>query len=148
MTENGKRRLVRAEKNEQAHKEHNERRAKLEEEAGYLQDDRVPFVCECDDPSCAHAVVMRLDEYEQAVEPPDQFVVLPGHEDRPWSASWNATTATSSCRNPTCKDASVAHPATRLAQTPKAPIGPRVPGSLLTLVARSDPPLVSGTTAA
>jgi hypothetical protein len=82
MTENGKRRLVRAEKNEQAHKEHNERRAKLEEEAGYPQDDRVPFVCECDDPSCAHAVVMRLDEYEQAVEPPDQFVVLPGHEDR------------------------------------------------------------------
>ena len=42
---------------------------------------RVPFVCECDDPSCAHAIVMRLDEYEQAVKPPDQFVVRPGHQD-------------------------------------------------------------------
>jgi hypothetical protein len=81
MTENGKTRLARAEKNEQAHKEHNERRANLEEEAGIPQDDRVPFVCECDDPSCAHAIVMRLDEYEQAVKPPDQFVVRPGHED-------------------------------------------------------------------
>jgi hypothetical protein len=81
VAENGKMRLARAEKNEQAHKQHNERRARLEEEAGSAEDDRVPFVCECDDPSCAHAVVMRLDEYEQAVKPPDQFVVRPGHED-------------------------------------------------------------------
>jgi hypothetical protein len=81
MTENGKTRLARAEKNEQAHKEHNERRAELEHEAHVSQDDRVPFVCECDHPSCAHAIVMRLDEYEQAVKPPDQFVVRPGHED-------------------------------------------------------------------
>ena len=81
MTESGETRLARAEKNEQAHKEHNERRAKLEEEAGFAQDDRVPFVCECDDPGCAHAIVMRLDEYEQAVKPPDQFVVRPGHQD-------------------------------------------------------------------
>jgi hypothetical protein len=81
MRENGRTRLARAEKNEQAHKEHNERRARLEEEAGFPQDERVPFVCECDDASCAHAVVMHLDEYEQAVTPPDQFVVRPGHED-------------------------------------------------------------------
>jgi hypothetical protein len=81
MTENGKTRLARAEKNEQAHKEHNVRHAKFEDEAGVPQGDRVPFVCECDDPNCAHAVVMRLDEYEEAVKPPDQFVVRPGHED-------------------------------------------------------------------
>jgi hypothetical protein len=81
MTKNGETRLARAEKNEQAHKEHNERRARLEDEAGVPQDDRVPFVCECDDPDCARAVVMRLDEYERAVRPPDQFVVRPGHED-------------------------------------------------------------------
>jgi hypothetical protein len=81
MTDNGSTRLVRAEKNEQAHKEHNERRAGLEEEAGVPRDDPVPFVCECDQPNCAKAVMLRLDEYEQAVKPPDQFVVSPGHED-------------------------------------------------------------------
>ena len=74
-------RLARAEKNEQAHKEHNERRARIEEQAGVPQNDPVPFVCECDDPACSQAVVLRLDEYEQAVKPPDQFVVRPGHED-------------------------------------------------------------------
>lgn len=81
MSENGHTRLARAEKNEQAHKEHNERRADIEEEAGVPRDDPVPFVCECDDADCAHAVVMRLDEHEDAVRPPDQFVVYPGHED-------------------------------------------------------------------
>jgi hypothetical protein len=81
VSDNGKTRLARAEKNEQAHKEHNERRARLEDQAGVPRDDPVPFVCECDDPTCAHAVVVRLDEYEQAVKPPDQFVVRPGHDD-------------------------------------------------------------------
>lgn len=82
MSDNGDTRLARAEKNEEAHKEHNERRARLEEEAGVPLDDPVPFVCECDQPNCALAVMLRLDEYEQAVAPPDQFVVRPGHEDR------------------------------------------------------------------
>ena len=81
MSDNGKVRLARAEKNEQAHQEYNQRRAKLEEEASVPQGEPVPFVCECDDPNCANAVVLRLDEYEQAVKPPDQFVVRPGHED-------------------------------------------------------------------
>jgi len=81
MTDNGSTRLARAEKNEQAHKQHNERRASLEEEAGVPRDDPVPFVCECDQPGCAKAIELRLDEYEQAVKPPDQFVVSPGHED-------------------------------------------------------------------
>jgi hypothetical protein len=81
MTDNGSNRLARAEKNERAHKEHNERRAGLEEEAGVPPDDPVPFACECDRPNCAKAVMLPLDEYEQAVKPPDQFVVSPGHED-------------------------------------------------------------------
>ena len=81
MSDNRNTRLARAEKNEEAHKQHNERRARFEEQAGVPQDDPVPFACECDDPDCSHAVVLRLDEYEQAVKPPDQFVVRPGHED-------------------------------------------------------------------
>jgi hypothetical protein len=35
VSDNGNTRLARAEKNEQAHKEHNERRADLEEEAAF-----------------------------------------------------------------------------------------------------------------
>jgi hypothetical protein len=81
MTDNGSTRLARAEKNEKAHKQHNERRARLEEEAGVPADDPVPFVCECDQPNCAKGVMLSLDEHEQAVKPPDQFVVSPGHED-------------------------------------------------------------------
>jgi len=81
VSDNGDRRLARAEKNEQAHKEHNERRAQIEEEAGVPLNDPVPFVCECDQPNCATAVMLRIDEYEQAVGPSDQFVVSPGHED-------------------------------------------------------------------
>jgi len=81
VSEHGDTRLARAEKNEQAHKEHNRRRAELEDGAGVPLDIPVPFVCECDQADCEHAVMLRIAEYEQAVEPPDQFVVKPGHED-------------------------------------------------------------------
>ena len=81
MNSNGSRRLARAEKNEEAFKQHNQRRAKLEEEGGCPPDEPVPFVCECDDPACARAIELPLADYERAVKPPDQFVVAPGHED-------------------------------------------------------------------
>jgi hypothetical protein len=81
MSSNGKQRLARAEKNEEAFKQHNERRAALEESGGCPEDEPVPFVCECDDPTCARAVELPLGDYERAVAPPDQFIVLPGHED-------------------------------------------------------------------
>jgi hypothetical protein len=81
MSENGRTRLARAEKNEQAFKDHNARRARLEEEGGCPEDEPVPFACECDDASCARAVEVPLGEYERAVAPADRFVVLPGHED-------------------------------------------------------------------
>jgi hypothetical protein len=81
VSSNGNRRLARAEKNEQAFKEHNERRARLEEAGGCPEEEPVPFACECDDPTCARAVELPLGEYERVVRPPDRFVVLPGHED-------------------------------------------------------------------
>lgn len=81
MSSNGSRRLARAEKNEEAFKQHNERRAKLEEEGGCPPDEPVPFACECDDSACARAVELPLADYERAVKPHDQFVVVPGHED-------------------------------------------------------------------
>jgi hypothetical protein len=81
MTSDGRQRLARAERNEQAYKEHNERRAEMEEEAGVPEDERVPFACECDDPKCARGISLTIAEYEAVAAPPDRFVVAPGHED-------------------------------------------------------------------
>jgi hypothetical protein len=55
-------RLSRAEHNELAFKQYNERRAAFEEAAGVWRGERVPFVCECDDPGCVAAVELTLEE--------------------------------------------------------------------------------------
>lgn len=79
--EYGQNRLSWAEKNEQAFQDHNERRAEIEEQGALDDDELIPFVCECDDPACALPVSISLVEYERVVQPVDQFVVRPGHED-------------------------------------------------------------------
>jgi hypothetical protein len=81
MSSNGRARLDRAEKNEQAFKDYNERRAAAEEAGEVPPDEPVPFACECDEPGCAKAVELPIAEYERAVGPVDRFVVVPGHED-------------------------------------------------------------------
>lgn len=81
MSSNGRERLARAEKNEQAYKDHNERRAEMDEKGGVPEDEPVPFACECDDPACSRAVELPLADYERISAPADQFVVAPGHED-------------------------------------------------------------------
>jgi hypothetical protein len=73
--------LERAEKNEQAYKDYNERRVAMEEDAGIPESERVPFACECDDPECSRAISMTIAEYERLAGPADQFVVAAGHED-------------------------------------------------------------------
>jgi hypothetical protein len=81
MTTNGRARLDRAERNEQAFKGYNERRAAAEEAGDVPPDERVPFACECDDPGCGRAIEITVSEYERAVAAVDRFVVIPGHED-------------------------------------------------------------------
>lgn len=81
MSSNGSMRASRAEKNEQAFKSYNERRAAFEDKSGVPPDEPVPFVCECDDPACSQAIQLPLAEYEHAVEPIARFIVVPGHED-------------------------------------------------------------------
>lgn len=81
MSANGRARLERATRNEQSFQSYNERRVAIEEAGETPDDEPVPFVCECDDPSCARAIEIALGEYERAVEAPDRFIVLPGHED-------------------------------------------------------------------
>ena len=81
MNSNGHARLSRAEKNEEAFKAHNERRASLEEAGGTPDDEPVPFACECDDAACSRAIELSLAEYEPITKRVDRFIVYPGHED-------------------------------------------------------------------
>lgn len=41
---------------------------------------RIPFICECADPSCREIVRLTLDEYKQVRSDPRHFVNVPGHE--------------------------------------------------------------------
>jgi hypothetical protein len=40
---------------------------------------RVPFICECSDPTCIEIVRLNLDEYEDVRQHPRRFVTVPGH---------------------------------------------------------------------
>ena len=62
-------------KNELSFREYNERRDRIEHDAG----DQVPFVCECGDEGCIRAVMMRPAQWEAAHTAEDRFVVLPDH---------------------------------------------------------------------
>jgi hypothetical protein len=73
--------LGRAEKNELAFQQYNERRAAFETATGTWEDEPVPFVCECDDPDCVQAVELSPVDYERLTEPGDRFIVKNGHED-------------------------------------------------------------------
>lgn len=41
---------------------------------------RIPFICECADPSCREIIRLTLDEYKQLRSDPRHFVNVPGHE--------------------------------------------------------------------
>ena len=43
--------------------------------------DRLPFLCECADPSCFEAVMLSIAEYERVRAHPRQFLLVAGHED-------------------------------------------------------------------
>jgi hypothetical protein len=65
-------------KNEQAFRDHNNRRVAFEEGmAG--SDEPVPFVCECGDPDCIEGVELTVDEYTSAHSAANRFTVKPAH---------------------------------------------------------------------
>jgi hypothetical protein len=71
MSDNGwesvrRERLV---KNELAFRDHNNRRAGVEEQAGDdVDDELVPFVCECGSADCISALMVTVAEYEQLTQ--------------------------------------------------------------------------------
>jgi hypothetical protein len=69
-------------KNEMAFRDYNNRRVQVEQQAVAVDDnvkDAVPFVCECGSADCIGALLVTVDEYENAHSTPDRFIVKPKH---------------------------------------------------------------------
>lgn len=65
-------------KNEQAFRDHNNRRVAFERTTSGA-DEVVPFVCECGDPDCVDGVELTVSEYMAAHSGPRRFTIKPGH---------------------------------------------------------------------
>ena len=48
-----------------------------------LSEERTPYLCECDEPSCIALVHLTIPEYEAVRRNPRQFIVSPGHDAAP-----------------------------------------------------------------
>jgi hypothetical protein len=67
--------------NQSAFRSANERMQQLARSHRFDATQRMPFICECGDPSCREIVMFSLDEYERVREHPDRFLLVAGHED-------------------------------------------------------------------
>jgi hypothetical protein len=65
-------------KNEQAFRDYNNRRVSFEQDAD-VEDDLVPFVCECGDADCIEGMELTIEDYESAHSSGLRFTVKPGH---------------------------------------------------------------------
>jgi hypothetical protein len=70
----------RAADNESTFREVNEG---LEEKAAELgfEEERTPYLCECEEENCTQVVGMTRTEYEAVRANPKSFVVVPGHQE-------------------------------------------------------------------
>lgn len=69
-------------KNELAFRDYNNRRVEVEQQAvavDGVEDELVPFVCECGSADCIGALLVTVSEYEAAHSAPNRFVVKAGH---------------------------------------------------------------------
>lgn len=75
-------RARRVKKNEQAFRAYNERREQFETQAlpdEAVDEELIPFVCECADLDCHATVELTILEFEAAHKDADRFTVRPGH---------------------------------------------------------------------
>jgi hypothetical protein len=72
------RRAQHVQKNEQAFREHNKRRAAFEKDA-ISAHEPLPVVCECGNPECFEVFELTVPEFEQAHAKPNWFAVKPEH---------------------------------------------------------------------
>ncbi|MFL6049633.1 MAG: hypothetical protein ACJ738_07630 [Gaiellales bacterium] len=69
-------------KNELAFRDYNNRRVEIEQQAvavDGVEDEPVPFVCECGSADCIGALLVTVDQYEAGHSTPNRFVVKAGH---------------------------------------------------------------------
>ena len=59
----------------------NERLQRLARSHRFDATQRVPFICECADPSCQEIVMLSLIDYEAVRAHPNRFFLVAGHED-------------------------------------------------------------------
>jgi hypothetical protein len=59
--------------------EANEQLRQRQVELGLPEDDRLPFLCECDDERCRDVLLLTVAEYRAARESPRRYVVVEGH---------------------------------------------------------------------
>ena len=88
MSDNGRWESVRRDrlvKNEIAFRDYNNRRVAVEQQAvavdEAVEEELVPFVCECGSADCIGALMVTVGEFEAAHSTPNRFLVKPGHID-------------------------------------------------------------------
>jgi hypothetical protein len=88
VSDNGRWESVRRDrlvKNEMAFRDYNNRRVAVEQQAvavdEAVEEELVPFVCECGSAECISALMVTVGEYEAAHSTPNRFLVKPGHID-------------------------------------------------------------------
>ena len=59
----------------------NERIERAAQNHHFEASQRVPFICECADPSCRELVMLSLADYEAVRAFPQRFFLVAGHED-------------------------------------------------------------------
>jgi hypothetical protein len=69
-------------KNESTFREANEKLERKVVELS-LTEERTPYLCECDDPTCTSIVHLTVPEYEAVRSNPRQFAVIPDHDSSP-----------------------------------------------------------------
>ena len=70
-----------AAENASAFRNANERMIALAAANRFDRRQRVPFVCECSDPSCREIVMASSEDYERIRAHPSRFLLAAGHED-------------------------------------------------------------------
>ena len=66
--------------NEARFRRANERIREAAVSYGFTREQRIPFFCECSDPSCRETVMLSLPAYDHARAHPDRFLLCAGHE--------------------------------------------------------------------
>ena len=98
MSSEWRTRRERAAKNEQSFQSYNERRVAMEEAGETPDAEPVPFVCECDDPTCAKAIEIPLGEYDAPWKPQTVSWSYPAM--RILQSRWSSKSATTSSSSP------------------------------------------------